>query len=608
MVAVATCVEDEYGDVEKIAIYNEREAINPDDLLPVGTIMAVKEPFYKTAVNGDYTIRVDHLSDVVYLDPADERVPLAWQTSSSQKVLASEYKHAGNESYKKGQYFEAAEHYSKGIAASKADSLLSCDLLRNRAIAHLYLKRFESARSDALSSVINSDEADVETKARLNNKALFRAGRAMYELGDFGAAKHTFQNALDLVPTDEDALAEIARCNLRLAEKLNGSYDFAAISHALSSSYASSLDHASFLGSTVVRETSYAAQGLFATKAIKASELILCERTFHVARPQDSLYLMININTNHGTHGPHASLLFAIIDKLRNNPVAWAESFLALYEGGHEPKCAATQVDGAAVIDTFQIQAIIEKNCFPTPALRSSDEATMDGGTKGDDDSDVMSPVGIWPHASRINHACDANATREFLGGLMLIHATRDIAPGDEMTHKYCPPEADVDKQRELLSKSWHFTCNCALCSAEASGTIAQRGQLRALLTKLGTILSKHKLSQERQVANEVIVKVEKLHRDLTSAYGCFMPASMPRLGLIDLDLWLYQAYSINGRREAAYQKAIDALKRAGFRVVLERQTSSITATHDDQLGVRDIKVERSPSCCFDARAIDAAA
>jgi hypothetical protein len=84
MVAVATCVEDEYGDVEKIAIYNEREAINPDDLLPVGTIMAVKEPFYKTAVNGDYTIRVDHPSDVVYLDPADERVPLAWQTSSSQ--------------------------------------------------------------------------------------------------------------------------------------------------------------------------------------------------------------------------------------------------------------------------------------------------------------------------------------------------------------------------------------------------------------------------------------------------------------------------------------------------------------------------------------------
>jgi tetratricopeptide (TPR) repeat protein len=604
-VAISSCVEDEYGDSAEISIYNERETINPDELLPIGTIIAVKEPCYKIVANGGYSIRVDHPSDVVYLDPADERVPLAWRTSSTKKVSASEYKIAGNESYAKGRYSEAAELYSKGLAASERDSLLSYDLLRNRAIVHLYLKRFENARSDALSSIIKSSEAEPETKARLDNKAFFRAGRAMYELGDFDAARRAFSDALGLVPSDKAVLAEIARCDLRLAERNNGSYDFGAISRALSSSHASSFDHADFLRNTVMQETSYGGRGLFATKAIKAGELVLCERAFHVAHPVDPLYILININTGHGAFGGRASLLFAIIDKLRNNPVAWAGRFLDLHDGGYEPKCTAMQIDGAAVIDTFQVQSIIEQNSFSAPDLRPVKAGSTTGTNKAAE-TDTETSVGVWMHASRINHACGANTNRGFLGDLMLIHATRDIAAGEEITMRYPLPEADLDKRRDLLKMAWRFTCNCALCSAEVSGTPVQRARLKTLLGTVETFLAKSKMKQ-RQLANEVLVTGERLYRDVIAAYDTFMPANMPRLGLIDLALWLSQAYTIQGRREPTYQKALEALEYAGFRVIFEQGIFNTIAMHDNRSQARRINVVRSTTCLLDGRAIDAA-
>jgi hypothetical protein len=263
------------------------------------------------------------------------------------------------------------------------------------------------------------------------------------------------------------------------------------------------------------------------------------------------------------------------------------------------------QVDGSTVVDIFQVQTIIEKISFSAPDLCPIDAVSTTGGSKAAGVNKETS-VGIWLQASRINHACGANTNRGFLGDLMSIHATRDIAAGEEITMRYPLPEADIDKRRDLLKMAWRFTCNCALCSAEASGTTAQRARLKALLATLETFLADNKLIQ-RQLANKILVKAEILYIDLTSAYNSFMPADMPRLGLINLALWLSQAYTIKGRLEPTYQKTLEALEYAGFRVVFEQGIFSTIAMRDNQSEARKIKIVRSTACVLDGRAIDAA-
>lgn len=69
-----TVVEDEHGNVDKLAIYNLSETSllsNP----PEGCILAVKEPYYKLNGENDFMICVDHPSDVLLLRFSDPIIP-----------------------------------------------------------------------------------------------------------------------------------------------------------------------------------------------------------------------------------------------------------------------------------------------------------------------------------------------------------------------------------------------------------------------------------------------------------------------------------------------------------------------------------------------------
>jgi hypothetical protein len=60
-------LEDESGDVVMLQIYQqEDEKIRPATaIINTGTFLLVKEPYFKVMGDGEYGLRVDHLSDVV---------------------------------------------------------------------------------------------------------------------------------------------------------------------------------------------------------------------------------------------------------------------------------------------------------------------------------------------------------------------------------------------------------------------------------------------------------------------------------------------------------------------------------------------------------------
>ena len=109
-VSVTTIAEDENGEVELVQIYNQDDRRSPANVMPEGQVFIVKEPYFKTTSEGGTSIRVDHVSDIIFLDGEDERIPEKWRPRIKLLARGSlDWKDDGNRFYKRKQYFEAAQ-------------------------------------------------------------------------------------------------------------------------------------------------------------------------------------------------------------------------------------------------------------------------------------------------------------------------------------------------------------------------------------------------------------------------------------------------------------------------------------------------------------------
>lgn len=110
MGAVMNAVEDENGGCDLIQLYNMDEARDPRKILPKDQILIVKEPFNKSNVTGGTSIRVDHVSDVIFLSPSDSRVPLEWRSRITPvDKTAMDWKEEGNTFFRCSKFHEAIE-------------------------------------------------------------------------------------------------------------------------------------------------------------------------------------------------------------------------------------------------------------------------------------------------------------------------------------------------------------------------------------------------------------------------------------------------------------------------------------------------------------------
>jgi len=112
MTAIMAIVEDEKKDVIMLQLYHQEEENEraTEEILEEGKVLIVKEPYLKLMSDGDYGIRVDHLSDVIYLPMYDERVPKSWQQRFAEHgVSASALKTKGNDFFNDFKYQAAIE-------------------------------------------------------------------------------------------------------------------------------------------------------------------------------------------------------------------------------------------------------------------------------------------------------------------------------------------------------------------------------------------------------------------------------------------------------------------------------------------------------------------
>ena len=110
MTAIMAVMEDENGDVILLQLYQQEDEGNraAADIVNVGTILLVKEPYFKVMGDGEYGLRVDHLSDVIHLKRDDARIPKAWQPRSVEIERSADLlKIKGNLFMKESRYWDA---------------------------------------------------------------------------------------------------------------------------------------------------------------------------------------------------------------------------------------------------------------------------------------------------------------------------------------------------------------------------------------------------------------------------------------------------------------------------------------------------------------------
>lgn len=110
MTAIMAIMEDEDGDAILLQLYQQEDERNraAADVVKVGTILLVKEPYFKVMGDGEYGLRVDHLSDAVHLTSGDAWIPKAWQPRRIKIELSAEsLKTRGNISMGKKRYWDA---------------------------------------------------------------------------------------------------------------------------------------------------------------------------------------------------------------------------------------------------------------------------------------------------------------------------------------------------------------------------------------------------------------------------------------------------------------------------------------------------------------------
>lgn len=194
-------------------------------------------------------------------------------------------------------------------------------------------------------------------------KALHKATQALYGLQRFQECCDVLK-VLCIVCEGEDknfeAVSELlghVKCRLNEQKRGRTKYNFEAM-YKDAESVPPIIDYATYKGPIEVQKSSIAGRGLFTTKAVKAGELLLCEKAFQFVytksdgtKPGGSMNgQVLNIEDDGFMTVMDPELLTKTVQKLSRNP-SLIDGFVDLYHGNYE-SVAPVQVDGKVVIDT----------------------------------------------------------------------------------------------------------------------------------------------------------------------------------------------------------------------------------------------------------------
>ena len=484
---------------------------------------------------------------------------------------------------------------------------------RNKACVELFLGVYDAAKTDALASLLNQPD---DKSKELDSKALYRAGRALYELADYQAAKTMFDRCLQVLPHDTDGLRELKHTICRITEEQDGHFDFLAMSKNITTTKDFRAKQASYVRRTEIKQTEDRGKGLFTTQSIACGDIVLCEKAFVAAdppwlKPQKLQNFIVSPSSKHVLMSGHPETWYAAVKKVFNNP-SLASRLLGLcawsgYNGNsaHQQISFVPIVDNLPVVDVFHILAVLENNGLGFMARQDQTQAYPN----------VPRPqlgahydcLGVWPVASRTNHSCLTNAEYSFLGDFMIVRANKDILKGEEITICYVPTTGKFEHQKTAL-RNWNFKCQCKLCHAET----AWGGTRSPLLTGADSyeeaespiaVPDKRILGLDKRTEPaDQLINVVKLYVDqIQETYPAALFSDLPTIGLAKRHAWLMRAYAMGAGKyfgstfavsqNAAMMYAQAVIRDHGFVPIIETVGKKISYNRENILTTTDLEM-----------------
>ncbi|KAJ6780227.1 hypothetical protein PWT90_01954 [Aphanocladium album] len=553
MNAILVIVEDLEGTAVTLQLYHHPpEAVAcAEDTIQVGSVLILKEPFFKCATDGSYSLRVDHLSDVVWLGLFDHRIPDLWRKSDPE-TSSEAARLRGNEAVKTKRWAQALRLYSDAgrYAVTPEEAQLA---FVNRSFANLNLGRFEQALLDA-----------TRTNERIpsTEKAKFREIRALYELGRFGLCKELLEHFTTEYPDNRDAKLQMSRAEARFQESNEGMFSFAESMYKQARQSSAVIDCATFSKPVEVREAPGRGRGLFTVQTVRAGDLLLCEKAF-VYKQRDThsggFSILMDVNDKRAFAGGQAEILNQAIQNLYHNP-EMSRPFLELHHGDYKP-VSRQRADGNPIVDSFLVAKVMALNVFGAPRTsRDTLRKTMERSKDAADESGGFGTVGIWIKASYVNHSCVGNCRRSFIGDMLVLRATTDMEAGTELLFPYRSPrelESYSDVQRGL--KNWGFVCDCILCRARLATPAQQLGRRKALMEDLRGIIDKRGAT--------ALARGVRLLDDLKGTYHASYSVEAPRLELHSFCFAMATEYYQRGDLSKTVDMLLRGLRALGFEI-----------------------------------------
>ncbi|TYH91033.1 hypothetical protein ES332_A13G089800v1 [Gossypium tomentosum] len=235
------------------------------------------------------------------------------------------------------------------------------------------------------------------------------------------------------------------------------------------------LELAEYIGPVKVNRSEISGRGLFATKNIDAGTLVLVTKAIAIERGilggQDSaenaqLVMWKNFIDKVKeavTRCQRTQLLIDMLSTGENEAGLEVPDMSIFRPEIEENGCSNDQkLDMDKILSILDVNSLVEEAVSAKVLGKNSD----------------FYGVGLWILVSFINHSCNPNARRLHVGDYVIVHASRDVKAGEEITFMYFDALSPLEKRVEM-SLSWGFNCRCSRCKIEEA--VCSKQELRQI-------------------------------------------------------------------------------------------------------------------------------
>ena len=280
-------IKDAEGNAAQLGFYNYPSLFYAgqdglDTLLPLGTVLIIREPTYKmTFTSPKAFICVHSPSDAVFLEKDDPVLrDVQWKYHLSTPLSPNsveDWRTRAASEFKKRQFLQAAVSFTNAL---RLDPKLQV-LLLNRAEVYLRLGWYSSALHDTKEAM----QLGPITDDLLRRKAVIRSIKANYGLCRYEEVVRIANEN----PDDTDCKNWLERAKRRIIEKTTGKYDwFALITEGKDVN--ARPDVAEYCEPVIVKERvgEPGVLGVFVTRDVEIGELLVrCKRSTLYPYPGD---------------------------------------------------------------------------------------------------------------------------------------------------------------------------------------------------------------------------------------------------------------------------------------------------------------------------------